>query len=473
MKELNKKEEQIKDILGGLEIDIDTNDIWANIESELPQPKKKRRFGIFLLFGILGLGLIGLGWTIGRSTTINIDAQNINISSTSSAENIVATAEQITVESPTTIKIDQQTIRKTEDEKSNSSNITNEATSINPIQLNSTTSNIFKKEKINSAPYTNIKQDSNPTIASIAEESDNAFIVSTVKAKNTEATDPELQEERNIIPGIGLTPTLSSQLLEIAQRQRVESSPSKITPLHKNGRQLILQFKLGANQNRSSISNINSIGEFDGSEFDFERDRLGLSGTFNIGVENNGWRFLAGVSYHHHVSSYERDDVLIVKDPVTGIESYKISSDGITSAQNGIITVTSARDNEISYHRQHRAIDFHATIGKRLWSYKGLVLIADAGFGVNTLTNSSGYYISDKAFGFTKFSDDNHPYKINTHWNAIASLEIGYNLGKTRIGLSPFIRYNPNSITSQTHLYTLKNSQVGMQLSLTYTPTRE
>lgn len=475
MKELNKKEEQIKDILGGLEIDIDTNDIWANIESELPQPKKKRRFVIFLLFGIFSLGLVGLGWTMGKFATTDIDAQNINISSTSSVENIVVIAEKITAESNTTTKINQQTKIKIQDEKSNSYKITNEVISTDPIQLNSTASNVTKKEKINAFLHTKIEKESNPIFTSNAVESDKTFIETklNIDTKTTEANELELQEERNTIPGLGLTPTLSSQLFEIAQRQRIESSPSSISPLHNNGRQLILQFKLGANQNRTSISNINSTGEFDGSEFDFERDRLGLSGTFNIGVENNGWRFLAGASYHHHVSSYERNDVLIVKDPVTGIESYKISTDGITTAQNGTITVTSARDNKISYHRQHRAIDFHATIGKRLWSYKGLVLIADAGFGVNTLTNSSGYYISDKAFGFTKFSDDNHPYKINTHWNAIASMEIGYNFGKTRIGLSPFIRYNPNSITSQTHLYTLKNSQVGMQLSLTYTPTRE
>jgi len=53
MKQLNNKEEKLKDILGGLEIDIDTNDIWANIESDLPSPEKKRRFGFFWLFATL------------------------------------------------------------------------------------------------------------------------------------------------------------------------------------------------------------------------------------------------------------------------------------------------------------------------------------------------------------------------------------------------------------------------------------
>jgi len=150
------------------------------------------------------------------------------------------------------------------------------------------------------------------------------------------------------------------------------------------------------------IVNIKSTGEFDSSEFDFERDRIGVSGSFAIGVENKGWRFLAGAAYHHHVSTYERDDVQIFTNPVTGVEYFRIDDAGATTATNGITNVTGVRDNDISFHRQHRAIDFFATVGKRLWSYKGLVLVADAGLGINTTTHSNGYYLQDAAFGFTK-----------------------------------------------------------------------
>ena len=478
MKELNKKEEQFKDILGGLEIGIDTNDIWANIESELPQPNKKRRLGMFFLFGVLGLGLVGLGWSMGKSASTHVDNQNNNAASTTSSINHIVIAENTNTDSETLIITDQT--NKIEEEISKSADIKFDEISSISNQHNSNFSDTINKKQNIYLSSPNTLKDSSPIFISNSIPSNaitsNKNLTDFITSNNTKVDDLinlEIQEERNTLSVINYAPTLSSQLFEIALRQRVETSPSIITPLYNTGRQLILQLKLGANQNRSSISNINSIGEFDESEFGFERDRLGLSASFAIGVEKNGWRFLTGVSYHHHISTYQRDDVIIVKDPVSGVESYKVSSDGITTAQNGTVNVTSVRDNKISYHRQHRAIDFHATIGKRLWSYKGLVLIADAGIGINTLTNTSGYYMTDKAFGFTKISDGSHPYKINTHWNAIASMEIGYDFGKTRVGLSPFIRYNPNSITSQKHLYTLKNSQVGMQLSLTYTPTRE
>lgn len=479
MSELNKKEEQFKDILGGLEIDINTNDLWANIESELPQPKKKRRFGIFFLLGLMSLTLVAVAWSFSNATLDDLDTPSTEISTEFSSSTIMATAEGNSLNSETQADSQEGVNHPINNREtvSNSKRVSNTNTVINKNsnQINTashTTNNT--KDNITSTPNT-FNIDNSPAIVLNINDSE---ITNTERFQslniNSNNNKIELQEERIDLLTIHFTPTLSSQLLETANRQRIESSQSIITPLKQMDRQFIIQLKLGANQNITSIGDINSTGEFDASEFDFEKDRLGLSGTLALGLERNGWRFLAGISYHQQVSSYERNDVLIVKDPSTGIESYKILSDGTVTSQNGTITVTSARDNEISYHRQHKAIDLHATIGKRLWSYKGFVLIADLGLGINAFTNSNGYYLTDKAFGFTKISEnDNHPYKNSTSWNAIASMELGYDFGNTRIGLSPFIRYNPNSITAQSHIYSMKNSQVGIQLSLTHTPTRE
>lgn len=465
MSKLNHKEEKLKDILGGLEIEIDTNDIWGNIESELPKPKKKRRFGIIFFSGLLALILIGATWLFFSQKDDNNDSQKIlstitndkiiaDKSNVASKTEISKTTYATSNESSSKLK----TVQATSDAKNK---IASKKELLNFKIGNSTIVKNTTDVEINDSNFTkdNVITPSNP-------------LVSTA-ITNTQEEEIVLQNPRALLSNIINAPTLSSQLFEIAERQYVEGYTHGIYPIENLGRQLLLQLKLGANQNKSTIYNLNSISEFDPSEFDFESDRLGLSGSFAIGVENNGWRFLAGISYHQNVSTYQRNDVIIIKDQVTGIKAYKIDTDGNVSAQNGVTTATYVSDNAISFHRQHKAIDFHATIGKRLWSYKGLMLIADAGFGINTYTASSGYYIEDKAFGFTKISDTNHPYKINTHWNAIASLELGYNFGKTRVGISPFLRYNPNSITEQNHFYQLKNSQVGLQLSLTYSPTRE
>jgi len=467
MNELNNKEEQIKDILGGLEIDIDTNDIWGNIEADLPQPKRKRRFGFFWIFGLLGIGLAGLVWNSASSKAgILTDTKDANITINEANENIIARNEKA-----------ENTIHSVEKPTVNPKIKFNTRANTIENDLASATSSFFtkanKKETNNSTTQENDQAIFEDRIVNQGSQSEQYFTTQNTITTLSNERAINLSDKRDLENDMLMAPTLSNQLFEIVERNRIETTPSSIKPFINQGRQLILQFKLGANRNKTTIDNINSIGEFDGSEFNFERDRIGVSGSFAIGVENNGWRFLAGASYHHHVSSYERDDIIIVTDLTSGIESYKISSDGILSSQNGNISVTSVRDNNISYHRQHKAIDFHASIGKRLVSFKGLVLMADAGLGVNTYTKTTGYYLADKAFGFTKITESDHPYKVNTHWNAIASLELGYDFGKTRIGLSPFIRYNPNSITSQAHLYQLKNSQVGMQLSLTYSPTRE
>lgn len=471
MNELNNKEEKIKDILGGLEIDIDTNDIWGSIEAELPQPKKKRRLGFFLLAGLILLSFSGLTWNMISSDQIDPSTQKDITQTIPSKDKAFTSIENLNPKSSVTTN------------ESKSQNIENNTTTTNEIIQSEFPTNTASSNQSISVSNTIEK-----TAQKLQDEIQNTVVLQENNSiKNTttintqldkEETKVELtiaqEEKREIaILGLDLVPTLSSQLFDITERQKVVTSPNEIKPLYTFGRQLILQFKLGANQNNTSISDVNSRNEFDTSEFGFETDKIGLSGSFAIGVENNGWRFLAGIAYHQNVSHYERNDVIIFTDLVTGIESYKISTDGDKSAQNGLTTVTVARDNEISFYRQHRAIDFYASIGKRLWSYKGLVLLADAGFGINTFTSSNGYYLKDNAFGFTKISDNNHPYKVNTHWNAIASIELGYDFGKTRIGISPFLRYNPNSITEQTHFYQLKNSQVGMQLSLTYSPTRE
>lgn len=475
MNKLNSKEEEFRDILGGLEIDIDTNDLWANIESDLPQPKKKRRFGIFFIVGLISLGLIAVAWSLSDTNIENIDSPASVISTKVNSNTRVAVKENNATDSESNTNIHTQV--NTNGATNNNKSAYNQITKTQEIALPINTE---------SPLYTNAKENDITTVNSIEIDNSPAIVFNTNDSEKTNIETALIlntydhkvngiskKEERIHLLTTNLTPTLSSQLLEIAQRQRIESSQSMITPLQQINRQLILQLKLGGNRNITSISDINSNGEFDGSEFDFERDRLGLSGTFNIGVENKGWRFLAGISYHHHVSTYERDDIIISKNPDTGIEYYKISTDGNTTVQNGTVTVTSVRNNAISYHRQHKALDFHASIGKRLWSYKGFILMADAGLGTNVLTSTSGYYLADKDFGFTKITEDNHPYKINTHWNAIASLELGYDFGQTRVGISPFVRYNPNSITTKSHIYSMKNSQVGMQLSLTYTPTRE
>jgi len=56
---INKAEEQFRDLAESLEVDINTNDLWASVEPQLKPEKKKRRGFIWWWVGVAAL-LLGV-----------------------------------------------------------------------------------------------------------------------------------------------------------------------------------------------------------------------------------------------------------------------------------------------------------------------------------------------------------------------------------------------------------------------------
>lgn len=486
MNHLNPQEDRLKEMLESIDFEIDTQEIWDAVEPQLPTDKK-RHLALWWGFGsILLLAMLVWIW-ISPS-----DASQYGLSSkdtlsqkgeSHSQGNPVSSS--LPIANPLTVA---EHISTTVDDPINNSSINTHTNIISPSSktdikkriketYDGSTSETATHASTNpTKPYTSTHTNGIGVQESHSEEmnSPNTIAAPSMLDAGLEPIPPVQQKSR---VNINSVQDIVSIFRSLHRSQTPISLKAQqwIEPYHTRDRQLILGIRSGIHQNISSYSQIRSIGEFDESELQYERDRIGMSHDLFIGIENrNGWRWQAGASLHQYTATYHRNDVLYYTDAQTGISHYRIASDGTISTQPGQTSITYVSLIDLDWHRTHRSIDFFATIGKRIASIGRWSLVADAGLGLNTLTRHTGYYLSDRSFGFTKFEDSESPYELTTRWNVLSSLEIMYNLkDQWSVGIRSFARWNPNSIVKDTHFYQLKNSQVGIQLSLTYRPIWE
>ena len=479
MNKLNHTEQDFKDILESMDFEVDSNEIWSSIESDVPS-KEKKRFG-WLFFTAIGLLLgttISFLWL--RTSDSNItDHTPTSISqplSSTKKTTPIATTQIIqnpTLESKEGLPFNKNKIHTNTQIFQNTKNTnTDQNTIITPV--------VHKPQANNILIPSSIRQSA--TIEKTQIKSTTQNTKNITRKKEITANTNEFHQINTITQGV------SNTRINLIAAPKIESVTLALldinnTPIDRHNRDMIKPLrtysalfygiKTGLNRNISTITSIKSNSEFDSSEFDLEKDRYGQSTNLFAGIQRaNGWRFTIAASYHQYVSTYSRDDIILYKDAVTGIAYYKIEADGTILSQQGQTSVNKVQQNDISWNRQHKAIDLQVSAGKRIWSFKGFSWNIDMGVGYNVYTSHNGYYLEDSSFGFTKINTD-HPYKSSTSWNMISSTDLSYDFGKIKIGVSPFIRWNPNSITNTKHFYQLNNSQVGMQLLLTYSPTRE
>lgn len=471
MKEFAKdKEKKVVEHLNDLQFDVDTSELWAQIEPQLEQNDRKRRPIAWLWWGTAGVLLLLAGslmWMQKKAQSVDEFV----------AEN---TSREIITDQKIEINNNDENINN-EAVKSNIEEQVKPVNNIvkNKMQLNKelNKSDIVLQEKPsqnleNIVDY-NLKTKYNTTNTNVAKSLPNNILADI----NLSPTSHEQQEEVVSETATPIRSTLSAvmdvqSLLPLLDYDRVIPG-QLIKPLAVYDRQLLLGVSLGANKNMSTITN-NTSEPLDLSEYNYERDRLGLSGRLFIGVENRqGWRMKAGMDFHRYATSYERQGLVLVKDPVTGIIAYRIDEASQTSTTTGTTELITIRNVDLSWTRTHDALDLFASIGKRLLRYKGWSLYADVGASVNNYTSHSGYYIANEDFGFTKITDDNHPYRITTGWYTLANLDLSYSWNQWRIGVQPNIRWAMSSMTKRENYSQMKNSQTGIQLSMTYLPGRE
>lgn len=482
MKEyLNDKEEKIVDLMGDIHIDINTDSLWAELEPQLDNDDSNKKGAWWYWWAGTAVALMVMGVFFYTAMSTGNDSL-VSDSATQEEMNTVAVSES---------KDDQivavETIKKQNDSRINEQKVELGEQDLTTVKTASNSTEYKQKDTVSKAAASTISSNyitntENTTISIYNQDQENTTVTTVATATESESDNTtidaiaetnEVAHSNNVL----LTVDQIARVNTLLDYERIwadrKTDMDIITPAYIATRQLILGAQFGLNQNQTTVTSLkNEPGILE--EYDYEKDRLGLSAGIFVGVENQkGWRFKAGMAYHRYATSYQREGITLFRDEVSGIEYYRINEDGQQTPVNGTTQVLTVKDIDLDWTRTHDAIDLYATVGKRIFSLGGFMLAVDLGAGVNNYTNHNGYYIANSDFGFTKIENDTHPYKVSSGWYALGQLELAYGWDQWRVGLNPFIRRSMNAITEKTNYSQIKNSQIGIQLSMTYLPRWE
>ncbi len=474
MKEyLTNKEEEIKDIADGMSFEIDTADLWANIEPQLPPVDNNRRRPIWwMMTGVL-LGLIVAGsifvYTSEGSSEITVESEPILVTSKLESSNETSLDDQNTIVSDKSItnknsinKIESKTNTHTQPHLTSYEDGHNRGRmdNSNTTATNSVVNNI-----------TNIHQPSTDTETSkniITKEA--TLLLSDVPNKtiNKSQEIKTILENRSVIGGISSIKLLELGLLE--QLDNLTIPTPSIEPLKINRWKSFWQINTGVNKTNSRITFTDNEVTLD-PQFAREQNLIGLSNSIQHGQENkNGWRLFGGISHTRSTSRYSNFDKNITQNIENGVESKTIDKYGNAFETLGDITVTSILQNDIIWHRNHDYINLEVGFGKRHSLINQLSLVTDAFVGYNIWSRNDGYYFEKDNPTITKFTpSETHPYQ-NKGIDIGGKLGVEYTLGNFSIGLAGNYNHGLGTITKSNNYYQLKNSHYGVQLGVVYRP---
>ncbi|MFT4536437.1 MAG: hypothetical protein ACJA1A_000994 [Saprospiraceae bacterium] len=474
MKEdLTNKEIEIKDIADGMSFEIDTADLWANIEPNLPpiDDRKNRPLwwmaaGAFLMFTLLG----------GTYSYFSEDK-------ITSSDKIEFALTQQTIAS-SKIEIEQKLTQPQESKPDKSSNVTQQKNSNLNKHTDTPITNYddgHSHDRVDNS--NNIKTKNVANVITVIQQpmTENSSSMRAVFEKETKLMEiiynspiqaiqkiaPPV-EERSQLQGIS---ALNMLALGKIENSNILSIPSPIIePLKSDNWQTFWQFSSGINTSDNKISFIDEELTFD-PQFDREQNLVGLSNSIHYGQENkNGWRAFGGLSHIRSTIRYSNFEELVFRTEETGVESKTIDQNGNEFETLGQITVTSITQNDIVWHRNHDYVNLEIGFGKRHSLLERLSLVTDVSAGYNIWSSHDGYYFEKENPTITKFTkSESHPYQ-NKGIALVGKLGIEYDLGNFSIGLSSNYNHGLGNATKSNNYYQIKNSHYGVQLGVVYRP---
>jgi hypothetical protein len=474
MKEdLTNKEIEIKDIADGMSFEIDTADLWANIEPQLPPIDDRNNKPIWwMATGVLFIFILfGGAFSYFSDSSINIPEKNdltseLLVTESDKIENnqkIIQTQKNSSIATPNNSQNKNSKINKhthtsftnyddehSHDKKGNSSivktkKVANDiAVILQPITENESTKFDLNEKQITQSDIT--KNNINQLSRNIASGSEKRLLIEDISAL-------KMKEFLNLKN----TSTLSIPL-------------SIIEPLKLNKWHSFWQVNSGINTSSNRISFSDSEVTFD-PQFGREQNLIGQSNSIHYGQEDrNGWRLFGGLSHIRTTTRYSNFEESITTNLKTGVESKTIDQYGNEFETIGQISVTSIIQNDIVWHRSHDNINLEMGFGKRHRLLEKLSLVTDAYLGYNIWSLHNGYYIEENNPIITKFTNsEHHPYQ-NKGIDIASRLGVEYDLGILSIGFSGYYSHGLGNTTKTNNYYQIKNSHYGVQLGVVYRP---
>ncbi len=450
MNRLNNKEEKFKEILECSDFEIDTNEVWSSIESKLPS-KRRNRIPFFWIMG--GLGVFIAGLLIGRF---------------SNSSNSISVANEM---APTTRHINHEKIQP--------------LIGTSPVITLDNENKLHKDEAINlSEEYTLERkgeiEDFFPNwsdrvgylksrVGRIVEEYSFKSYLSQNWAISYDLTTSQVRE----IMMLEKLPTQNGLLVINENSEMPYLNKYHLKPIKKSSFRPFVMATFGFNKAMALSSyNNNSENSFR-PFFENESGGYGFSADVSFGTYlTSRLRVKAGLLFNNSNILYQRDGSYDRSHSVYGDEGVYHSANGEDISLQGEVASLYKIDADIRWHRSHKMYDLKLMAGYDVLRFNRLNVSLEAGLAYNIGSTHSGYYFDNSITGLNKFrKGDDHPYK-SIGLNPIAGIDLNYRIGKVGFVISAFYKRNNREIINNEN-YKSRNSQLGVQAGLSYSPSWE
>lgn len=478
MEQFNHKEKIFKNILDDIQFDIDTNEIWDQIENRIPNKKRNRK-----LLWLWSIGLVcsfsAILWFISNN---NISTQKIPNNSISLKSTIDDTRlKKTNIPSIYSVQNNQSRKEQTDNKNEQTEDKYNISSKIElDYESSIQNSNIPLNNNSKNKKYNTITDSNNPINSlnldtNLSYNETNLYHQHSIAYIPTQSLNREYNKYSNPLLKI---PQLPLNIIELCELNKNDITIHKamdiviIPSLKIKKWQPYFTIYSGLNQNNSNYKLSKNDTENNREGFNFETGMVGISTDLIFGRTNhNQYYWYTGIGHHFIVSKYQNQTQEIIESFTDGIIESYIDKNNNIKETTGQVRKTTIKRNDITWYRKHQMLDAKLGIGKQLIKIGNLSLKIETGAALTLISDNNGYYFDKNNNKLIKIKDgDKHPYINfgNLKFNGRISIE--YSLDRFAFGLSSFYSKDLNSSTLNSNHYELKNNQYGLQFSLLFRP---
>ena len=461
MTHFNSKEEAFKEVLSDLDFNLDTDAIWNSVEDKLPRKKNEPRLP-FMIWGLsfLVLGMVSLllfypvSDGVDRITTNELSANEKIEYSLPGTASMDAAIDRVAEQMDKVQKADISTTTQTRSSKVKTQEL-------NPT-LNTSTS-IYKN-----------LANQNTSVRSERLSPTSKITAPTAYTKSSNQTSSSLGNMKTPLQQIAylsmMYGSIESEIESPAIQMRILPVATAPIDVISSKAQWLPYFSLSTGPSKNLSSFTNSENTFIDN---YESDLWGLSTNMQYGMENGNWNVYAGITHSYNASRFSNHDISSDSQDKP-IETFHILGSGETESRAGFFTETTVTQNAIDWHRVHQNIDLQLGVGKSIFNSGATSLTIEAAANYNVWSKATGYYYSDNFTSITKFSaGQSNPYNKSNGLGALLGLSIQQQIGaKTSLVVRPYYSKVFQPITNENILYQIRNSQMGLQIGVSYRPSR-
>ena len=461
-----RQEEKLRELSDKFSLEVNTDELWGHVESQLPPVEDERRRPLIWWFtGMLTVAIISIALWTANSSHVNPKVQIL-------ANNQEEKAYSGMVSNVLSSENDDNEIHL----ETNSENLKDRSV----YAINKSTSIVRKKKPVRSVDQVagNNERTNNPDIRDNAKTIDENEITDVVETKHEEFYR-ESESQRDSKVEILSFPLLNSRILTKITSETdpwndfdelKPSTPIVVEPTQKKVWLPYFAISGGVNFHQSEVSS-SSNEEIDLNQFSNEKPVIGFSSRFKLGIEENtGWRIGLGISHLRLASQFSQNETVISSQEIPGTVATKIDDEGNVTNISGNLTQTTINNYNIQWFRVHDLLNLEINVGKQIFQKGKFSMSSEAHIAKNIWSSHQGYYFSEGDETITKFnSGDDSPY-VNSGYSVGFGIDVEYRFSRCGLTIHPYYNLGLNSMTDEANYYQIKNSQYGIQLGIVYRP---